>query len=243
MTVQLIFLGVVALVLICFRAIIIEWLIRTSIAVFLAGALGFFGVKLAGIEGVEGGLLWLVIAMASLLPLLRMVSRYRGSIAARSEASGEDRKAVRTPNSPSAVLDGTVADGGQGAEGEMCDEWKRASRLLGGADLSEAQANCNALLGLAGAPSVLEPAVIERAVFVRRQLPGLVADAEKAFEVVRDPYERSSIKRKLEADLLDIGRMANAILAADRSKKWGQWELRHQHVSSRLSEFNIAEKS
>lgn len=242
MTVQLIFLGVVALVLICFRAIIIEWLIRASMAIFLAAALGFFGVRLAGIEGVEGGLLWLVIAITSLLPFLRMVSRYRGSIAARKRSSARGRKAFIPPKSQNAVPTRVLRGDSQGAKGEMHDDWEKAADILGGADLSVAQANCNALLGLADASPVLDPAVIERAVFLRRQLPGLVSDAERALAVVSKQAECSSIRRALEKDLLEMGKMARAILDAEQSKKCGEWEHRHLHVSSRLSEFNIAER-
>ncbi|MBX7492056.1 hypothetical protein K3163_02400 [Qipengyuania sp. 1NDW9] len=234
MAVPLILVGVSALIFICFGEIIIEWIVRVCITLLLAGSLGFLGPQIVGLDGSKASLLFLVVALGSYLPIFRMVSRFREGNstckASRSAActadGGSDRKAAVIR---SADIDAVIDD-------DAPDDWKRAFAILPGADFSDAQAACAALLQLAEVPSTLNPELIERAVFIRRHLPGLLSDAKQFLAVVDDPDEKHAILRNLEIDLMAMGKMAQAALDANQLNKRSAWEVRHLHVSSRLDD-------
>lgn len=119
--------------------------------------------------------------------------------------------------------------------------WERALGLIPQeqAKLSEARRSCAALLQLHSTAAPADHEVIDAATLIRRHVPPLIRDTEKACRGA-DPDERRLLLAQLVGQLQTLADRADALTERAKQQAREELALRHAHLRNRLSEMSGA---
>ncbi len=229
---------------------LIKWMVRASIALAAAGLGGVLAglVAQAGATQIEGqdparfGVVCGLIASAVILVLIVRHGR-------ASEFTERDGQVLREIDAKIAAAEGAghipgatsaiahLEPAPAEADPQVRAAWKRADKLLPGQRkrLAAARRDCARVLAAATRPDALDPALIDCAALVRRQVPALVQTTAALWDDAA-PGERDGLAARLSASLESIAASARAQTDRRSRAMADELEAVHAHVANRTAE-------
>lgn len=229
---------------------LIKWVVKATIALTVA-TLGGVLVRLvaqAGATQVEGldpvgfGLVCGLIAGATILVLIMRTSGSHQSAPPDKQVLRDNdaniaaaKRAGHIPEKTSAIaqLDPAPTE----VDPQVRAAWKRAGKFLPDQSqrIGAARRDCARVLAAATGHEALDPALIDCAVLVRRQVPALVK-ATAALWDEAGPGERDGLAARLLASLESLAASARAQTDRRRRALADELEAVHAHVANRTGE-------
>ncbi len=212
-------------------AALLELIVRAVLTVGVAFVFALaIGISTSSemVSGVGNGTVAFGLA---LIPTFYFISRMRAARSARKVrqagnnlSSCNDFQAVANRNSASKTRRGPKASF---ADKALSKAWDEAMRLAPCAQLDAAREACAQFMSASASAKVLDVEVIDYAVFIRRQVPGVVRETIELVAVL-EPADRERAISNLIGDLVAVGKGAR--LQLDRLAK----PLRDQLAARRL---------
>lgn len=170
----------------------------------------------------------------------RLSARKKRSVRARRQARLTKREATTTPVpsmasiKPTEPIEKTL---GLPDASTLIAAWDKAAELCPRENFAPARENCAHLIKLARGEQTADFDVIERASFVRTQVPALIAETAKFCETCGSE-QKEEATRNLTRQLKEIGAMALDKNLEYKKGFGAALALRRAHIAERLSSFS-----